>query len=209
MHIGDKIRKLRKDNKLTLKELSNKTKISISFISDIENKRRNPSIDTLRVIAKAFDIKTSELLEDKIYLKELTPINADSDFTTIPILGSIRAGQPIWAEDNLQGYMPIMTNNLKKDSIYFGLKVKGDSMNLEFEEGTILVIEKTPCIENGEIGVVRINGFEATVKKIVINNEMITLIPMSNNPEHIPQMYNLKTDDIEIIGKVKQATKTY
>ena len=74
-----------------------------------------------------------------------------------------------------------MKDSLKSDSIYFGLKVKGDSMNLEFEEGTILVIEKTPCIENGEIGVIRINGFEATVKKVVLNNEMITLIPMSSN----------------------------
>jgi repressor LexA len=102
-----------------------------------------------------------------------------------------------------------MKASLKSDSMYFGLKVKGDSMNLEFNEGTTLIIEKTPCIENGEIGVVRINGFEATVKKVVLNNDMITLIPMSSNPEHIPQMYNLKTDDVEIIGRVKQAIKTY
>lgn len=62
MSIGDKLKKLRKENNLTLKELHNKTGISISFISDIENKRRNPSIDNLKVLAQALNTSISDLL---------------------------------------------------------------------------------------------------------------------------------------------------
>jgi transcriptional regulator with XRE-family HTH domain len=63
MEIGDKLRNIRKENKLTLKEVSLMTGISISFISDIENKRRNPSVETLKILADAFGIPASELLE--------------------------------------------------------------------------------------------------------------------------------------------------
>lgn len=65
MNIGDKLRTFRKQNKLTLKELSINTGLSISFISDIENKRRNPSIDTLKVLAGALNISISEFLGEE------------------------------------------------------------------------------------------------------------------------------------------------
>lgn len=91
----------------------------------------------------------------------------------------------------------------------FVLKVNCDSMDLEFNEGSVLIVEKTSCIENGEIGVVRIDSLVIKVGKFVSNNEMITLIPMSTNPIYIPQIYNIKTDDVEIVGKVKYAMKSY
>lgn len=212
----EKLKLLRINKNITTYELSELTGIPQSTISKMENGKRRIETDSIVLLAKALEISISVFFEDEenknsdiIDLKELNKINIDAEFITIPIVGSIRAGHPILAEDNLQGYIPVMRGNLKTDSTYFGLKVKGDSMNLEFEEGTILVVEKTPCIENGEIGVIRIDGLEATVKKVVLSNEMITLIPISSNPEHIPHMYNLKIDDIEIIGRVKQAIKTY
>jgi repressor LexA len=209
--------------------LADDMNISRSYLGDIESGRLYPNYTLLTAIAESCEVPLSFFSESKfdvdvdkifagpgkiqplgnIHLKDINNMTIDYDFITIPIVGSIRAGKPIWAEDNLQGYLPVLKNTLKADSTYFGLIVKGDSMNLEFEEGTTLIIEKTPCIENGEIGVIRINGFEATVKKVVLNDDMITLIPMSNNTEHIPHMYNLKNDDIEIIGRVKQAIKTY
>lgn len=64
MNIGDKIRELRKNNKLTLKELSERTELSISFISDIENGRRNPRLENLRKIADAFNVEVGELLDE-------------------------------------------------------------------------------------------------------------------------------------------------
>ena len=147
-------------------------------------------------------------------LKELSAvydaINKDmSNVINIPIVGIVRAGKPILAQENIEGYLPTLKHFLDNDKDYFYLKVKGDSMDQEFKEGSLLLIEKTPCIENGQIGVVLIDSLEATVKKIVKNDNMITLIPMSNNPIYIPKMFDIQRDEIQIIGVVKQATKIY
>ena len=132
-----------------------------------------------------------------------------SNLINIPIVGSVRAGEPILAQDNIEGYQPTLKDSLCSDKEYFYLRVQGDSMNLEFTEGSLLLIEKTPWVENGTIAVVLIDGMEATVKKVIQNENMITLIPMSNNPEHVPHMYDVVKDKISIVGKVKQAIKTY
>lgn len=69
MNIGDKLRALRKDKKLTLKEVSMITGLSISFISDIENKRRKPSIDTVKIFSIKLNIPMSDLLDEEISFK--------------------------------------------------------------------------------------------------------------------------------------------
>lgn len=78
MNIGNKLKELRKQNKLTLKELSQKTNISISFISDIENKRRNPSIDNLKILASALDVPVNYFFDAEDY-KEETKIDEYMD----------------------------------------------------------------------------------------------------------------------------------
>jgi len=66
MNLGDKLRAIRKSKALSLKELSLKTnkQISISFLSDIENGRSNPSIDNLKIIAGAMNVPVSYFIED-------------------------------------------------------------------------------------------------------------------------------------------------
>lgn len=206
--LGDKVKKLRKEMKITQEELAKRIGVVQSTIGMIESNKKIGNQSTLKKLANFFGVSLDYLLNDDIK-EEFEKIDINMSFIPIPIVGTIRAGEPILAEDNIQGYIPVLRNSLKLDGDYFALKVKGDSMNMEFNEGTILIVEKTPCIENGEIGVVRIDGHEATVKKIVINGEMITLIPMSTNQKHIPQMYNMKNDDIEIIGRVRHAMKSY
>ena len=65
MEISKKLKLMRKENNLTLKELSTKSGISISFISDIENGRRNPSIEKLKILAHALDIPAREFLKEE------------------------------------------------------------------------------------------------------------------------------------------------
>ena len=65
MNIGDKIRSLRKKQSLTLKDVHLKTGLSVSFISDIENKRRNPSIENLKLLADTFGVTTNDLISDE------------------------------------------------------------------------------------------------------------------------------------------------
>lgn len=66
MSIGDRIKKFRKENRLTQIELAKSANISRSYLADIENNRYNASVDVLKAIAAALDISLSEILDDSI-----------------------------------------------------------------------------------------------------------------------------------------------
>ena len=63
-NVGERIKILRKERNLTLKSLSEKSNISVSFLSDIENGRSHPSLEKLNSIANALNISTSYLLDE-------------------------------------------------------------------------------------------------------------------------------------------------
>jgi len=222
--LGDKIREARTKNHMSLNKLSKITQISLGYLSDLENnKSTNPGVEKLNLIATALNVSTDFFFKDDIEKWDATisdqvkeevavydSINKNkSNIINLPIVGSVRAGKPVLAIDNIEGYLPTLKSFLSSDKNYFYLRVQGDSMNQEFDDGSLLLIEKTSYIENGEIGVILIDGMEATVKKIIQNQNMITLIPMSNNSNHVPQMFDIIKDQINIVGKVKQAIKIY
>ena len=171
----------------------------------------------MRKLADAFGCHISYFFDSKYDTKILKEesstydvINLNkSNIINIPIVGSVRAGEPILATENITGYHPTLKNHTCRDKNYFYLRVQGDSMNQEFNDGDLLLIEQTPDVENGSIAVVLIDGMEATVKKVVKNENMITLIPMSTNPKYVPHMYDVIKDEIKIIGRVKEAIKIY
>lgn len=120
----------------------------------------------------------------------------------IPILGSIAAGNPQRAEEDIEGYT---YTELNQGYTYFALRVNGDSMNAaNIPDGSLLVVREQPTLENGEIGVIRVNGDEATVKRFTRAGDIVMLAPQSYNPKHQTQVYNLQTDDISVIGKVME-----
>lgn len=186
--------------------------VSRGFIGDLESGRTPIPPETLKKIIEICGVP-SDFFSVKAPVDTVNLSDAHSvsikDVVSLPVVGTVRAGIPILAIENIDGYFPALKSMLNNNKEYFYLRVKGDSMNLEFNDGSLLLIEKTPDVENGEIAVVLINGFDATVKKVVKNNNMITLIPMSSNPEYTPQMYDIIKDQIQIIGKVKSATKIY
>lgn len=77
--IGEKIKALRKSQKLTLNELSSKVDISVSFLSDIENNRNNPSLDRLKDLAKGLGVLVSELLSEE----PIQPTKKEKDINKI------------------------------------------------------------------------------------------------------------------------------
>jgi len=119
----------------------------------------------------------------------------------IPVVGRISAGSPVLAEENFQEYEFAPSTIIKNEYEYFYLKVIGDSMNVKFNEGDLVLVQKQENLENGEIGVIRVNGYDATVKKFKKQGELIILEPMSTNPKNEIQIYN-SIDDVHIIGKV-------
>lgn len=122
----------------------------------------------------------------------------------LPIFGKITAGQPILADEYIEGYLPVDPNiyGIKTSDDYFYLRVSGESMNLKIHNGDYALIHKQDYAENGDIVVAIVNGDdEATLKRYKkINDEMVMLEPMSTYPME-PIIINLKETNFKIIGK--------
>ena len=120
----------------------------------------------------------------------------------VPILGTVRAGAPILAAEHIEGYVGISAEHDTGGEL-FALKVVGDSMiGAGIFEGDILIVRKTPTVENGEIVVALIDD-EATVKTFYRENGMIRLQPENDALEPIIVKEAL------ILGKVISLTRYY
>ncbi len=152
--------------------------------------------------------KYDELLKKEIGERNTTDskkYNLSSiSLLNIPILGKIAAGQPILAEEYIEGYLPVNPNiyGMTTSDDYFYLKVSGESMNLKVHNGDYALIHKQDYADDGDIVVAIVNGDdEATLKKYKrINEDTIALEPMSTLPMD-PIYVNLKDTNFKIIGK--------
>jgi len=203
----------RKPSYEALVKIANYFKVSTDYLLSVKEKLEI-AMDSLAKINK-MAIEGLESTQKPSLIKkfennvDLSSLRSVRETRTIPMVGTVAAGTPILAEENIEGYMQIDTFFLNKDKNYYLLKIKGDSMNTEFQEGTWVLIEKTPYFESGQLGVILIDGGEATIKKVILNDNVITLIPMSTNVAHQPIMYNIEKDNVQIIGRVIMALKKY
>ena len=114
----------------------------------------------------------------------------------MPILGTIRAGSPIFAVENLEGYCPIPADmNCGNDS--FALKVVGNSMvNAGIQENDTIIVREQNTANNGEIVVALVDD-SATVKRFYKSDGKIILHPENDDME------DMIFDDVKILGIVK------
>lgn len=199
------IKSRRKELNLTLEQVGNLVGVGKSTVrkwetGDIENMKR----DKIVKLAKALKVSPSYIMgiEDEQPQLETLPVKK------IPVVSKISAGLPIYSEENLIDYIYFATNKLNSYKEEFGLKVSGDSMDKIFQDGDIVVVEKDSIVENGQLGVVMINSYNATVKRIRYNGDQIILIPESNNTNHYPQVYS-QDDEVKIIGRVVASQKIF
>ena len=121
--------------------------------------------------------------------------NGDDNVTNVPIVGTVTAGMPILAVEQIEGYLPY-SGRVSSDKPLFALKVRGDSMiNAGIFDGDIIVVEKTPTALNGEIVVAMVED-EATVKRFYKENGHFRLQP--ENDDYEPIIVN----EVVILGKV-------
>lgn len=200
--IAKNLKHFAKEKKLTQLDISKGTKIARSTMSDYFRGSTLVNPGNLEKLASFLEVNKSDIDPSLNPVKNVTY----SNFLNVPVLGAVSAGKPELAIEDIEEYMPVLKAYIKPGKEYFFLVVDGDSMDLEFTAGSRLLVEKTSQLENGQIGVVRVNGDEATVKKVSLNQNSITLIPLSSNREHLPSTYNIN-DQVEVIGKVIQAIR--
>lgn len=162
-----------------------------SYPKNIREKLKEAMMELLQRNYELLSIEEAKSLRKEI-----------SQFYMCPVYGRISAGQPNWAEECIEGRIPIdpdLMNIVDPEECYF-LHVNGESMNKIVKNGGFALIRKTAWVENGEIAVVLVNGFDATLKKFSKQGDLAILEPMSDDPNFTTQVYGNDTE-IKIIGK--------
>lgn len=187
---------------LTTADLANSLSLPFSTVADWVHGRKYPRMDKVQLIADFFGVLKSALTEDHLSLPNGANIIDLSKYRSLPVLGRIPAGLPLYAEQNIEGYT---LTELDDDEEYFALRVEGNSMNAaRIQEGDLLIVRCQPEVDDGEIAIVMVGEEDATVKRFYHTDTTVTLMPQSTNPIHKPQVYDLKTTPIKILGKVVQ-----
>lgn len=196
--IGKQLKSLRKDNGYTQSDLAKKLHLTPKAISFYENNQREPDIDTLNKIADIFNVSI-----DYLNGRKGLDLKKGEDYATINVYGSIPAGIPIEAIEDITDTEDISFKDFDKNKTYIGLKVEGDSMYPKYLDGDTIILELTPDCESGTDAAVYVNGYEATLKTVIKNdNGTITLMPI--NTSYLPKTYGKDDEPIKILGIVKE-----
>ena len=200
MNVGDRIKMRRKEIGMSQTELAEKVGSTKQNIYKYENGIiTNIPSDKIEAIAAALAISPGTLMGWENNKSSLTLIDFPH-LQRIPILGRIAAGVPIYAEENIEGYT---YTDLNGGAEYFGLRVRGDSMDAaRIHDGDIVIIRRQDIVENGEIAAVLIDDQDATLKRFSRHGDIVTLMPQSTNPVNQPFVYNLKETAVKILGLV-------
>ena len=124
------------------------------------------------------------------------------DILSVPVLGDVAAGIPIEAIQDIVDYEEI-DKAMMGNGEFFGLRLKGSSMEPRMRDGDVVIIRKQSDAETGDVVVAMVNGDSATVKKLKKGPSGITLIP--NNPAYDPMFYSneeIVQLPVRILGKV-------
>lgn len=128
-----------------------------------------------------------EIVEDTFNLARRELIN-------VPVVGTVTAGQPILAVENIESYFPIMPEFIRNRQVFM-LKVRGESMiNAGIYDGDLVLVEQTPSAENGDIVIALIDD-SVTIKRFFKEDGHFRLQPENDFMEPII------VDDLEIVGK--------
>lgn len=216
--LGKYLKKLRNNKYLSLREVNHITDISYSHLNMIENGKRNVTPALLRVLADLYCVDYLDLYEKAGYIDLIEDEKKNkykidklgNHVTSIPILGTVKAGYDYLAQENWVGTIDVETSLVGNGDEYFALKVHGDSMSPVLIEDDIVIIKKQNDFENGDIVVAIINGNEATIKKGKKSDNSILLQPLNTNYEPLIFTYDeMKSIPVTIVGIVKQLKREF
>lgn len=190
---------------MTQTDLHNLTKINKSSISTYLKGEYEAKQDKVDLLSRALRVSPAWLMGYDI---SMDGMSTDFDETTlpgyipiskrkIPLLGTVAAGEPIFADENIEEYLPI------DDTIHadFALHVKGNSMiGANIYDGDIVLVRKQNEVDDGQIGIV-LKDDEATMKRVYHGKDHLTLI--AENPDYPPIICSAETCSFcKILGLV-------
>lgn len=219
--IGERIKIIRMHFNLGIREFSNKSGISKSYTSELENNKRKPGSGILISLSRTFRVNPTWILtgEGDVFL-ESDHLLGDRDHITtkqsesllsetintkkIPVLGRVAAGWPNIKQEDVIDYIYIPGVEISNDA--YALIVKGESMSPTLKDGDYVIFIRTDTVYNGDIVILQDIWDETCIKRyrkkdnqIIFtsdNSEYPTIIPINEN-------YNIIGKVITVWRKIK------
>lgn len=189
MKFKENLRFLRRTNGISQDDLAAELGYkSFTTVQKWEDGTSFPKVENLNKLATIFSVDLDDLL------------NADltkTETVAVPILGEVKAGYDMYADENILGF-EYMNNQEYKKGDYFYLTVKGDSMvNDRIHDGDLVYVKRQDYLSNNDIGVFLIEGNEVTIKRFAKKNGSIVL--KAGNEKYPDRSF--KEAEIKILGK--------
>ena len=185
-----RLKELREKSGMSQAALAKELGVVQSTVGMWESGKNKPENAKLEALANIFQVSTDYLLgrtDTPDALKAPTVSVAAKPYRRIPVLGSIPAGVPIEAVEDVEDWEDLPESMFKSGAEYFALKVKGDSMSPKYEDGDVLILRRQETCDNGQDCAVLVNGDDATFKRVRLSERGITLQPL--NPKYDPIFY--------------------
>lgn len=203
--VVDYLDNLRKKQQVSISELARRVSMSKSTVSLYFKKKREFPVNRLDDFAMALHTTPEDVLGviDNSNVKNpsnvIYPLSDSLQRVKIPIIGEIACGDPITAEENIEGYTEETFEKPIPSGTLFALRCKGHSMEPTIHDGSLVTIREQPTVEDGEIAAVLVDGDnEATLKRVKHQGDLIMLMP--DNKEYDPIILD-KNNPGRIVGK--------
>lgn len=198
--IGEKIKERRLELHMTQEDLAERMGYKgKSSINKIEKGTQDIPLSKVEEFARVLHTTPAALMgwDDTV-----TPVDL-SDYVSIPVYGRIPAGNPRQAQEYIEGQVQVPRSWTLHGQEIAALHVAGESMLPLIQDGDTIVYRVQPDVESGSIAVCRIDGYDATVKKI-IKQEPHTIILQPLNPAFQPIIFtgDASEEPLEIVGRV-------
>ena len=198
LKLYENIKRLREEKGLSQEALAKLTGYTDrSSITKIEKGQVDLQQSKIELFAKALGTTSKDLVGwDDVETKP------SKKGVTINVLGRVAAGIPIEAIEDIIDTEEI-AEEMAKTGEFYGLQIHGDSMSPKMDEGDVVIVRKQEDAESGDIVIARINGDDATCKRLAKYEHGIALISL--NSKYEPMYFSneeIETKPVEIIGKV-------
>lgn len=204
--MGEFLKEQRQAKDWSLREAEKHTGVSFVHIKDIENGVKSPSFDIIMKMIKGLSADMVEFLKETGYMPpNVSPAKMGKQ-RLVPIISWVKAGD--WTEvcDMFQpGDADDWIETDIKGKCVFALRVAGDSMEPEFNEGELIVVNPHVDVNPGDYVVVKNGKGEATLKQLKKYGNTFVLHPLNSRYQDM----EVKKDEFQIIGRVAEKKKRY
>lgn len=193
--IGRNITKRLIEKDKTQQDMCNDLGWKKGTVSAWVNGTRMPKMDKIDIMCKYFGCERDDLLFDAREMKMMRSVS-------IPVYARVAAGIPLEASEEIVDREEI-PKKWTEFGDYYGLRIRGDSMQPRIEEGDVVIVRKQSTADDGQTVIALVNGNDAVCKRLKVYKDGIALV--SNNPMYPPMYFSASdTQDIpvRIIGRV-------